>query len=93
MWVEEQLSLIGKSVYSCVYWYCVNSRRIDLFLGESELKNGNKERGFRDGWPDSKTPTRFPQCRYFYEYDPKTGVIVGFRFEESERFACRISGA
>lgn len=93
MWVEDKQALIGKSVYGCSYWYCVGHQRLDLFLGESVLINGNKEKGYRYGRFDVNDPTRFPQCRYYYEYAPKTGVIVKFRFEESERFACRISGA
>lgn len=93
MWIHDKQKLIGEGVFKCAFWYCVDHQRPDLYLGESELENGNKERGFRYGRFDSNKPTRFPQCRYYYEYNPKTGVIVGFRYEESERFACRISGA
>ena len=93
MWVDEKKKIIGENVYDCAYWFCVGQQRSDLFIGESDLINDHKERGFRYGRFDLNNPTRFPRCHYYYEYDPKTGVIVGFRFEESERFACRISGA
>lgn len=97
LWVESRQNCVGKSLDLCAYWYRVNQKTLesypDLHLGEIELDQGNKERGFRYGRFDPQNPSRFPQCRYYYEYDPKTGVIVGFRFEESERFACRISGA
>lgn len=97
MWVEDRISCIGNAIDTCPYWYRVNKVSMDsypgLFLGEFKLENGNKELGFRYGRFDLKHPKQFPECRYFYEYDPKTSVIVGFRFEESERFACRISGA
>lgn len=93
MWIEDKQNLIGQSVYGCPYWYCIDHQRFDLFLGESDLINGNKERGYRYGRFDANNLKLFPQCHYFYEYNVKTGVIVSFRFEESKRFACRISGA
>jgi hypothetical protein len=97
MWVQDRKNCIGNAIASCPYWYHENVMSTKsypgLFLGEFNLKNENIERGFRYGRFDLNNPSRFPQCRYFYEYDPKTGVIVGFRFEGSERFACRISGA
>ena len=86
MWVEDMQSLIGKgNMHDCRLRYCPN-RKGNLFLGDRVLPNGNLEAGFI--WWHTQ-----PRCRYFYEYEPKTGAIVGFRFEESERFACRISGA
>ncbi len=86
MWVEKMKSQIGKgNMYDCRYWICLH-RKGRLFLGDSALLGGNLEAGFI--WGHTQ-----PRCRYFYEYEPKTGAIVGFRFEESERFACRISGA
>lgn len=86
MWVEEMKSQIGKgNMHDCRYWICLD-RKEKLFLGDRILPNGNLEAGFI--WWHTQ-----PRCRYYYEYDPKTGVIEGFRYEESERFACRISGA
>lgn len=38
-------------------------------------------------------------CYYSYEYDPKTGIIVDFRFEDLEfeqtkkNYGCRLTGA
>ena len=84
--VEKMKSQIGNgNMYDCRYWICLD-RKGQLFLGDSALPSGNLEAGFI--WGHTR-----PRCRYYYEYDPKTGVIEGFRYEESERFACRISGA
>ncbi len=86
MWVERMQAQIGKgNMYDCRYWICLH-RTGKLFLGDTTLTNGNLEAGYV--WGHTQ-----PKCRYYYEYDPKTGVILGFRFEESEQFACRISGA
>ena len=85
-WIEKMESQIGKgNMHDCRLWICLK-RKENLFLGDRALPNGNFEAGFIDGHNQ-------PKCRYYYEYEPKTGVIVGFRFEESERFACRHSGA
>jgi hypothetical protein len=32
-------------------------------------------------------------CRTFYEYEPESGLIVGFRFEEKNQYDCRVTGA
>ncbi len=86
MWAEFMSSQIGKgNMHDCRYWICLD-RKEKIFLGDTGLPNGNLEAGFI--WWHTQ-----PRCRYYYEYNPKTGLIVGFRFEESERFACRISGA
>ncbi len=86
MWVEDRRSLIGQgNMHDCQLRYCP-SRKGNLFLGDRPLPNGNLEAGFI--WGHTQ-----PRCRYYFEYEPNTGVIVGFRFEESERFACRISPA
>ncbi len=86
MWVEDMASQIGKiNMHDCRLWICLD-RKEKLFLGDRPLPNGNLEAGFI--WWHTQ-----PRCRYYYEYEPKTGAIVGFRFEESERFACRISPA
>lgn len=79
-------SQIGKgNMHDCRLWICLK-RKENLFLGDRALPNGNLEAGFIDGHNQ-------PKCRYYFEYEPKTGAIVGFRFEESERFACRLTGA
>jgi hypothetical protein len=86
LWVEDMESQVGKgNMYECRYWICLD-RKEKIFLGDVSLPNGNLEAGFI--WWHTQ-----PRCRYYYEYDPKSGVIVGFRFEETERYACRISGA
>lgn len=86
MWVQKMKSQIGNgNMYDCRYWICLD-RKEKLYLGDDILPNGNLEAGFI--WWHTQ-----PKCRYYFEYEPKTGVIVGFRFEESERFSCRISGA
>ncbi len=28
-------------------------------------------------------------CRSFYEYEPNSGLIVGFRFEEDKKYDCQ----
>ena len=90
MWLEDMLKNIGqKNMYDCTYWIC-GYRKIDyIFLGDSKLSNGNLEAGYNHSL--DRKGTKF--CRYFFEYVPATGLIVGFRFEEPEPFACRITGA
>lgn len=84
-WVNGMRSQIGKgNMYDCRYWICTQRFESGVFLGDTTLLNGNVEAGY-SRWEG--------RCRLFFEYDPKSGVIVSFRFEESERFACRISGA
>lgn len=31
-------------------------------------------------------------CHYFYEYEPQSGLIVKFRFDEKSQYACKTSG-
>lgn len=93
LWIDEKKKIIGENVYGCAHWFCIDHQRSDLFIGEFNLLNNHKERGFRYGRFDLNNPSRFPQCHYYYEYDAKTGIIISFRFEESERYACRITGA
>ncbi len=64
-----------------------------MYLGETNLDSGFRERGFRYGRFDGKNVNRFPQCRFYFKYESATGLIVGFRYEESEPLACRVSGA
>lgn len=47
------------------------------------LPNGNTEVEF--------APTHWPHCRVFYEVDPETRIIVGWRFEGSKQ-DCRWLG-
>lgn len=84
-WLVGMQLNIGKNMYDCRYWICLD-RKEKLFLGDITLPNGNLEAGYI--WWHTQ-----PKCRYYYEYELTTGSIVGFRFEESERFACRVSGA
>jgi len=91
-WVEEMRSNVGrKNMYDCTNWICLDRKR--SHLGEVDLGNGLQEIGFRYGRFDGKNPNRFPQCKYFFTYEKSTGLIVGFRYEESKPLACRYSGA
>ena len=94
-WVEDRQSFLGQSIYRCLFGFCGDQKNpwANLYLGESELGGGILERGFRYGRFDKDRPERFSQCRYFFKYEAQTGVIVGFRYEESELYACRFSGA
>ena len=86
IWVEDMLRNVGqKNMYDCLYWICKDRSDLRLFEGDKLLSNGNLEARYR--WPATQ------KCRYFFEYERATGLIVGFRFEESEQFACRFSGA
>lgn len=51
------------------------SRYPQLLIGRRVLQDGNIENGYR--WRGV--------CRYFLEYDPKTRIIVGWRFEGNEQ--------
>lgn len=44
-------------------------------LGSRILPNGNIENEYQDRG----------SCHYFFEFDPKTRIIIGWRFEGSER--------
>jgi hypothetical protein len=96
-WVEYRQGLIGKDIYTyqCKVAYCGNKGVPAgvMYLGEIDLGNGVRERGFRDGRFDKNDPNRFPQCRFYFKYEASTGSITDFRFEESEIFACRTTGA
>jgi hypothetical protein len=89
-WVIHMQKNVGlKNMYDCTYWIC-GYRKLDyIFLGDKKLPGGNFEAGY-NYWLDSKN-TRV--CKYFFEYEPSSGLIVGFRFEEPERLACRFTGA
>ncbi len=95
MWVDDQKKFVGQSIYRCLFGFCGDQKNPweSSYLGEIDLGNGFKERGFRDGRFDKNNPNRFPQCRFYFKYEASTGVITGFRYEESETFACRTTGA
>lgn len=88
IWVHLMKKKIGESVFQCPpAGGCYQDRGPgSLFQGDTLLENGNKEAAYI--WWHTQ-----PRCRYFFEYEPRTGLIVGFRFEEAQRYACRISGA
>jgi hypothetical protein len=86
-WVEYAQKSVGKNIFNCIdsspcYQYRGSNGR---FEGDKVLDNGNVEAAY------FLSPRK--KCRYFYKYDPATGLIVGFRFVESEQYACLVSGA
>ena len=65
-------------------------------ISKKFLANGNieNEYGYATSFvisPDGKGGTF--HCHYFFEYQPQSGLIVKFRFEETSKYACRGSGA
>lgn len=87
MWLESMQKTVGKNMFNCQGDGRCHQYRGDgsLFQGDAPLINGNYEASYFG--------SRTRKCRYFFEYEPVSGLIFGFRFEESEPFACRISGA
>lgn len=96
-WLEYRQKMIGKDIYTyqCQAAYCEKNGVPSgvMYLGETDLDNRFRERGFRYGRFDEKNPNRFPQCRFYFKYESSTGLITGLRYEESEQFACRNTGA
>lgn len=96
-WLEYRQKMIGKDIYTyqCKAAYCEKNGIPSgvMYLGEIDLSKGVKERGFRHGRFDENNPNRFPQCRFYFKYETSTGFITGFRYEESEPFACRTTGS
>lgn len=85
MWVDQTQEIVGKNIFDCINSSpCYQYRKGGAFQRDSLLSNGNKEAEYL--MPSRKNP----QCRYFFEYEPVTGLIVGFRFVESEQFACAV---
>lgn len=86
-WVKSLTATVGKSMFNCAGdGWCYQFRDIDgRFQSDKKLDNGNREADYY--WFPSK------KCHYFFEYEPESGLIVGFRYEESEQFACRFTGA
>ena len=56
-----------------------------IHLGIKTLSNGNSEKEYIHFWMRDK-------CHFFYEYEPKSGLIVKFRIEEKEKNACQAPG-
>lgn len=83
-WLLSMREEVGRNIFNCEGSGSCRRHRGEksLFMGDSELKNGNKEAGY-------SMPARSElRCLYFFEYEVETGLIVGFRYEEKERFAC-----
>ena len=68
------------------YW--ANKKNNEFFMGSRTLPNGHIEDQYYYGVLREKG-----KCLYFYEYEPKSGLIVNFRFEEKEKYDCRATGA
>ena len=79
---------VGRSVFDCKGdGRCLRYRgENSLFQGDSVLINGNKEAGYFMPY------RKYRKCRYFFEYEPATGLIVRFRFRflEAEQFSCAV---
>lgn len=91
-WVIGMQRNIGKNMYDCTYWICSDRKIKYKFLGDKTLPNGNLESGFSTPYRSDGLPLE-TQCRYYFEYEPTTGLIVRFRYEESQNFACKTTGA
>lgn len=61
---------VGKRINDPRTW-----ARPDRYIGSKVLQNGNTENEYQF----------HGSCHYFFEYDPETRIIVGWRFEGSER--------
>jgi hypothetical protein len=85
--VKSLSETVGNNIYNCQGNGWCHQHRGDgsLFQGDEKLGNGNYEAKY------FLSPNR--KCKYFFEYEPESGLIVGFRYEESEKFACRFTGA
>lgn len=91
-WVLGMQRNIGKNMHDCTYWICLDRKVKYKFLGDKALPNGNLESGFSTPYRNDGLPLE-TQCRYFFEYEPTSGLIVSFRYEESKKFACKTTGA
>ena len=94
-WLEDAHKRIEKNpnMYA-PYWR--NKNKDPRFMGSRTLPNGNIEDQYFDSGGAIRgvngAPVFYP-CHYFYEYEPKSGLIVNFRFEEKEKYDCRATGA
>ena len=71
-------TMIGKPIP--LSWKHNNSDS-PYFRGDKLLSNGNREIGWLYTWGYRY---RKGECRRYYEYDPKTDIIVRWRFEGAE---------
>lgn len=84
-WLIEMERQVGKSVFNCEgNGRCLRYRGDSLFQGDSILSNGNKEAAYYMPY------RKYPKCRFFFEYENKSGIIIRYRYEESEPFACAV---
>lgn len=89
VWVRD--GAMGKNIYNCKSAE-VKKQPCDIShggykpLSTKTLPNGNME----DEYEFRRAPNR---CLYFYEYEVDTGRIVGFRYEETRLYGCRVTGA
>jgi hypothetical protein len=85
IWVGHSQKIVEKNVFNCIDSSpCYQYRGGGAFQGDSVLSNGNKQAAYFMPY------RKYPKCRYFFEYEPATGLIVGFSFVESEKFACAV---
>ncbi len=70
---------IGDNMYS-PSWQNYNKEDV---IKTTTLPNGNIENEYK--WYGEGG------CRRFYEYEPNSGVIVGFRFEEDKKYDCQVN--
>lgn len=88
MWLEwVRDGAMGKNIYKCKNTGvrkepCGISHGGYKPVSSKTLPNGNIE----DEYLFSN------RCFYFYEYEVDTGRIVGFRYEETRQYDCRVSG-
>lgn len=96
-WIEYQQRFVGLGIYECQLGFCGKGKSSyswgSSYLGEKGAGLGFQERGFRYGRFDEENLNRFPQCRFYFKYETSTGLITDFRYEESEPYACRFTGA
>lgn len=84
-WLAEMEKQVGKSVFNCEGdGRCLRYRGDSLFQGDSVLSNGNREASYYMAY------RKYPKCRYFFEYENKSGLIIRYRYEELEPFACAV---
>jgi hypothetical protein len=85
IWLVEMEGQVGKSVFDCKGdRKCLRYRGDSLFQGDSVLSNGNKEAAYFMPY------RKYPKCRYFFEYENESGLIIRYRYEELETFACAV---
>lgn len=92
-WIENKRLYIGQNIYAPNWANRANGYG---FVGSKTLPNGNIEDQYFDGFADHRDKDKgvlIHNCSYFYEYEPKSGLIVNFRFEEKKKYDCRATGA